>query len=78
MGQLGVSGFSHGCLLTALFCTFLAPFFNRWSDKKVQKVKKFGKGNISIPRIRGILIPAPRAAKLFLCSLNRHEEKFVK
>ena len=37
----------------ALFCTFLAPFFNRWSDKKVQKIKKFGKGLISIPRTKG-------------------------
>ena len=37
----------------ALFRTFLAPFFNHWSDKNVQKIKKFGKGHISIPRTKG-------------------------
>ena len=42
-----------GCLPTALFCTILAPFFNRWSDKKGHKMKNVGKGHISIPRTKG-------------------------
>ena len=37
----------------ALFRTFLVIFLNRWSDKRVQKIKKFGKGHISIPRTKG-------------------------
>ena len=37
----------------ALFRTFLAPFFNRWSDKKFHKTKNVGKGHISIPRTKG-------------------------
>ena len=37
----------------ALFRTFLAPYFNRWSDKKVHKIKNVGKGHISIPRTKG-------------------------
>ena len=49
---LGGSGGWEGAFW-ALFRTFLAPFFNRWSDKKVQKIKKFGKGHISIPRTKG-------------------------
>ena len=36
-----------------LFCTFLAPFFKRWSDKKVHKTKNVGKSHISIPRTKG-------------------------
>ena len=50
---LGGSGGWGGGAFWALFRTFLAPFFNRWSDKKVQKIKKFGKGHISIPRTKG-------------------------
>ena len=37
----------------ALFCTLLAPFFNGWSDKKVNKTKNVRKGNNSIPRKKG-------------------------
>ena len=51
-GSRGVRGVGGGTFW-ALFRTFLAPFFNRWSDKKVQKIKKFGKGHISIPRMKG-------------------------
>ena len=41
----------------ALFRTFLAPFFKNGSDKKVQKIKKFKKGHISIPRTKGFDVP---------------------
>ena len=51
-GFRGVRGGGGGAFW-ALFRAFLAPFFNRWSDKKVQKIKKFGKGHISIPRTKG-------------------------
>ena len=37
----------------AHFRTFLAPFLNRWSDKKVHKTKNVGKGHFSIPRAKG-------------------------
>ena len=50
-GKKGFGG--SGGPFRAYFRTFLAPFFNRWSDKKVQKIKKFGKGHISIPRTKG-------------------------
>ena len=43
----------QGGTFWALFRTFLAPFFNRWSDKKVHKMKNVGKGHISIPRTKG-------------------------
>ena len=42
-----------GGAFCALFRTFLAPFFENWSDKKVQKIKKFKKGHISVPRTKG-------------------------
>ena len=48
----GVRGGGGGAFL-ALFRAFLAPFFNRWSDKKVHKIKNVGKGHISIPRTKG-------------------------
>ena len=51
-GSGGVRG-GEGGAFWALFRTFLAPFLNRWSDKRVQKIKKFGKGHISIPRTKG-------------------------
>ena len=51
-GSRGVRWVGRGAFW-ALFCTFLAPFFNRWSDKKVQKIKKFGEGHISIPITKG-------------------------
>ena len=51
-GFWGVRGGGGGAFW-ALFRTFLAPFFNRWCDKKVNKIKKFGKGHISIPRTKG-------------------------
>ena len=51
-GSRGVRGVRGGAFW-ALFRTFLAPFFNCWSDKRVQKIKKFGKGHISIPRTKG-------------------------
>ena len=51
-GSRGVRGVGGGTFW-ALFHTFLVPFFNRWSDKKVQKIKKFGKGHISITRTKG-------------------------
>ena len=38
----------------ALFRAFLAPFFNRWTDKKIHKIKNVGKGHISIPRAKGL------------------------
>ena len=41
-----------GGRILGVFRTFLAPFFNHWSDKKVQKIKKLGKGHISIPRTK--------------------------
>ena len=47
-GQGGLGG-----AFWALFRTFLAPFFNRWSDKKDPKTKNVGKGHISIPREKG-------------------------
>ena len=50
-GSRGVSGV--GGAFWALFRTFLAPFFNRWSDKKVRKTKNVKKGHISIPRTKG-------------------------
>ena len=37
----------------ALFRSFFAPFINRWSDKKVHKIKNVGKGHISILRAKG-------------------------
>ena len=43
----------RGGAFLALFRAFLAPFFNRWSDKKVHKTKNVGKGHISIPRTKG-------------------------
>ena len=48
---LGGQGEWGGSIFGA-FRTFLAPFFNRSSDKKVQKIKKFGKGHISIRRTK--------------------------
>ena len=48
-----VLGGQGGGTFWALFRTFLAPFFNRWSDKKVHKMKNVGKGHISIPRTKG-------------------------
>ena len=50
-GFWGVRGGGGGAFW-ALFRTFLAPFFNSWSDKRVQKVKMFGKGYVSIPRTK--------------------------
>ena len=49
---LGGSG-GLGGAFWALFRAFLAPFFNRWSDKKVHKTKNVKKGHISIPRTKG-------------------------
>ena len=51
-GFRGVRG-GGGVTFWALFRAFLAPFFNGWSDKKVQKTKNVGKGQISIPRTKG-------------------------
>ena len=52
MGLEGSRGWGGGAFW-ALFRTFLAPFFNRWSDKKVHKIKNVKKGHISIPRMKG-------------------------
>ena len=49
----GGSGEVRGGAFWALFRTFLSPFFNHWSDKKVHKIKYVGKGHISIPRTKG-------------------------
>ena len=51
MGFGGQGG--RGGAFWALFRTFLAPFFYSWSGKKVQKIKKFKKVHISIPRTKG-------------------------
>ena len=51
-GFRGVRGGGGGAFW-ALFRAFLTPFFYHWSDKKVHKIKKFGKGHISIPRTKG-------------------------
>ena len=45
-----------GSAFWALFCSFLAPFFKRWSDKKVHKIKKYGKVHFSIPRTKGFVV----------------------
>ena len=54
-GFRGVRGVG-GVAFLALFRTFLAPSFNSWSDKKVQKIKKFRKGHNSIPRTKGFAV----------------------
>ena len=51
-GFWGVRG-GWGGAFWALFCAFLPPFFNRWSDKKICKTKNVGKGHISIPTTKG-------------------------
>ena len=52
IGFWGVRGGGRAAFW-ALFRTFLAPYFNRWSDKKVHKIKNVRKCHISILRTKG-------------------------
>ena len=47
-GFRGVKGVGGRILGT--FSHIFGAFFLNWSDKKVQKIKKFKKGHISIPK----------------------------